>query len=71
MEDNLDTVQNKQVHLFTLRVWAVTDGTTLPQWRSRLQNAQSGEVNFFKDLESLQDFITQTLNEENRKTASS
>jgi len=52
-----------KAHLFTLRVWAVENGTTAPQWRSRLQNIQSGEVHFCRDLEGLLAYLESKLNE--------
>ena len=62
---------NKQAHIFVLRIWSVTEGATAPQWRSRLQDVQSGEVNYFKDLEALRNFIDQRLHEENQESHNS
>ena len=69
MEETNEIKKNK-AHLFTLRVWAVNEGETAPQWRSRLQDIQSGEVNYFKDLEALRSFIDQRLHEENQESHS-
>lgn len=60
---------NQRAHLFVLLIWSVTSETAAPQWRSRLQNIQSGEVNYFKDLEALRNFIDQVLHEENQTAA--
>ena len=60
-----------KAHLFTLRIWAVNEEATAPQWRSRLQDIQSGEVNYFKDLESLQNFIDERLHGEKQETLNS
>ena len=68
MEEPIIAAQTNS-HLFVLRIWSVTNGTSAPQWRSRLQNIQNGEVNYFKDLESLRNFIDQILHEENQTVA--
>lgn len=60
-----------QTHIFVLRIWSVTEGATAPQWRSRLQDIQSGEVNYFKDLEALHNFINERLHEEKQETLNS
>jgi len=67
MDVENDESQSK-TYLFTLRVWAVGNGSAAPQWRSRLQDIQSGEVNYFKDLEALHNFINERLHEENPKS---
>ena len=49
-----DSEQMKQkAHLFTLRIWSVSKAESPLQWRSRLQNIQSGEVTFCRDWENL------------------
>ena len=52
-----------KAHLFTLRIWAVNEEATAPQWRSRLQNIQNGEVHFFRDWQSLIASIEDALHE--------
>ena len=58
---------NNQAHLFTLRIWAVKEGGTAPKWRSRLQNIQSGEVQFCTNWDSLIACLEESLREQNEK----
>ncbi len=55
---------NNQALLFTLRIWAVKEGGTAPQWRSRLQNLHSGEVNYFTNWDSLIACIEESLRDD-------
>ena len=61
--------QNK-AHLFTLRIWSANEEETAPQWRSRLQNLQSGEVNFCRDWDTLVATIEKALHEQNQESDS-
>lgn len=56
-----------QARLFTLRIWSV-EGDAERQWRVRLQDVQSGEVNYFKDLKALCAFLDQRLREEQQES---
>jgi len=62
MAEPLEPIDN-QVHLFTLRIWAVNKSETEQQWRCRLQNVQSGDVFFCDNLPSLLDRVKEALNE--------
>lgn len=55
-----------RTHLFTLRIWAVNEGTGAPKWRSRLQNIRSGEVFFCENLSDLLSHIEETLCEQDQ-----
>ena len=65
--DEANPPKNKAL-LFTLRVWAVNEEETAPQWRSRLQNIQNGEVNFFGNWQALIACLEEALNEETNKS---
>jgi hypothetical protein len=61
--DGSEQTKNK-AHIFTLRIWAANKGGTAPQWRSRLQNIQSGEVTFCHNWENLIANIEEMLRED-------
>ena len=60
----------KQAHLFTLRIWLVNGDAPAFEWRGRLQNLQSGEVNYCTNWDSLIACIEDALREQNDKPAS-
>ncbi|PJB67890.1 MAG: hypothetical protein CO094_02685 [Anaerolineae bacterium CG_4_9_14_3_um_filter_57_17] len=69
MEDDMELIP-QQSHLFTLRVWMVNGDHAAPTWRARLQNIQSGEVNYCRDWNALIACIEEALREQNHKSVS-
>jgi hypothetical protein len=49
----LHTDQDKQEHLFTLRLWRETVEEGQSEWRGRLYHAATGEVRHFRAWSSL------------------
>ena len=53
---NVDSLTH-QSHLFTLRVWveSLTDGQI--DWRGKVQHVNSGEVHYFRDWKTFENYV--------------
>jgi hypothetical protein len=48
-------------HLFTLRFWLEDLGGGKTEWRGKILHINSGEVRYFRDCQSLDEFIETIL----------
>ncbi len=47
------------VELFTLRLWQEATGGEQVEWRGKIEHVRSGQVRYFRDWRTLQDFLLQ------------
>ncbi len=47
------------VELFTLRLWQEATGGDQVEWRGKIEHVRSGQVRYFRDWHTLQDFLLQ------------
>ena len=62
--DVLMEAPNTHAHLFTLRIWLVNEESPALEWRGRVQNLHSGEVNYCANWDSLIACIEETLRDQ-------
>jgi hypothetical protein len=51
----------RKSHLFTVRYWLETLGNGQTDWRGKVQYVNSGEVRYFRDCQTLNEFIETIL----------
>ena len=49
----IEEAQDRQSHLFTVRVWLEDLGEGQTEWRGKIQHVLSGEARYFRDWTGL------------------
>jgi len=51
-------------HLFVLRLWHEDIGDGMTDWRGRIHHIKSGEVEYFRDWQTLEKFLLDQINKQ-------